>query len=264
MRASVLRCVLFLCSFAACGRSTTTSDTPPATEIEGIRACAPLDKVGAGASTGSVSLSGHVYDSSGRPIVGAEVRLRGDAEAVRYTSFVGAYEFRLSPGSYDLETAGDCALDPPVVTGRSFDADATQDFVAADSGCVNVEATNGGQLLALQGMCMTIVSIQEETSHDAAIERLEAIVKEQPATPACTVAIDGHSAVERVAMISTPGPLDGAPVKTIAVTTGIAIDATVVRFESSLAETASLEQVNFVLAAGRNFTGDQLLELHAN
>lgn len=263
MRASVLLYVCFTCSLTGCGGTSSVAHVPPANEVEGVPACAPLDRVGAGAGSGSVTLSGHVRDSSGRPIVGAEVRLGGSEQAVRYTSFVGAYAFDVKPGSYGIETGGGCALEPPVVSEQSLEADSTQDFVATDAGCVSVEATNGGQILALQGLCRTIVSIQEEPSHDKAVQQLKSIADEQPETPVCTVAVGADSAVERVAMISGEGPLGGAPINNIAVTTAIAVDATVVRFESSLAATASPEQINLVLAAGRNFTRGDLRELHA-
>jgi len=263
MRAGVIGCASLLCSLAACGGTSSKAPNPSGSEVPGLPACKPLARVGVGGTTGNLLLSGHVRDSSGRPIVDAEVRLGGRENAVRYTNFFGAYTFSLNPASYDIRAGGGCALEPAVVNEQSLEADTIQNFVAAGAGCIGVEASNGGRFLVLEGLSRTIVSIREAASHDAAVQELDAIANELPDTEACTVSVDGQAAIERVAMISGEGPLGGPPVTTVAVTTGIAFDTTVVRFESSLAATATTEQIDVVLAAGRNFSREDLRELNA-
>jgi hypothetical protein len=65
-----------------------------------------------GATSGSLTISGTVADSSGNPVPGARIVLSGTAQAVRTTGASGAYSFSVDAGSYVVTPAGSCTYTP--------------------------------------------------------------------------------------------------------------------------------------------------------
>src|SRR5438046_3071968 len=95
---------------------------------------------GAGATTGALTISGHLRDPAGNAIVGGRIELDGDAFAVRRSDFTGGFAFHVDPGSYRLAVSGECSFaSPSSILGR-VTASTTADFDAAGRGCMAAAA----------------------------------------------------------------------------------------------------------------------------
>jgi hypothetical protein len=269
----------------ACGRpggATTqqgacdlsAADLPPASPTP-----LPVANVSVGATSGPITIRGHLRDASATPVVGGRIDLGGDAAAVRFSDFTGGFAFHVDPGSYTLDTGGGCsASDAPFALG-GVASDVVHDFQAASTGCVTSAARSAdptGTVLALSqaggSVGVTYVDIEDRcpggsSCSDLTIARLEQIVSEQP-TPVAWLCIAGYPAIERQVELSSSPPLcgngcgggQGSPY--LALTTAIAVDGSVVRFESQLPGTPGADAVALVVGAGRAFTPEEIPELH--
>ena len=101
----------------------------------------------------------------------------------------------------------------------------------------------------------------------ASIARLQGLEGES-AAPSSWLTIDCNPAVESVALLTSPGPLCPAPCSgtgsttSLIITTAIAVGDTVVRLESQLPPSAPQSTTDAFLAAGRNFTPEEIPDLH--
>lgn len=221
-------------------------------------------KINSGAMDGAFTLSGHVTDGVGNPIVGQKIRLNGSLQAVRFTDISGGYAFHLNSGSYSINNWGSaCSLAPQNANLNNLNADTVQDFVGSGSGCAgNVgEVTNQtatGQVVkvpdGIGGSNRTIVSVKVEGSEVGALERLDLIAGEQPGAE--DIQISAYPAIQRIARVrGTKIVMEvGFPVpEVIVVTVAVAVGESVIRFETHMSETATDEEIGKVLALGRNF-----------
>jgi hypothetical protein len=236
--------------------------------------CLPIASDAVGAASGRFDISGHAVDANGAPVVGARITLRGSASAQRSTDLTGGYHFRVDAGSFQLAASESCAL---VASSSSnvavTNASATRDFAAATTdGCVVALVTSkapGGARFNVMAagvvLGSTAVVVTEQPDASAAVARLADIASEVN-TPSCSVTIAGSPAIERQALVKTSGPGasgaggDGSS-ESLAITTAIAVGATVVRFESQTAPDAAQAVVDRFLGIGRAFTPDELSDL---
>jgi hypothetical protein len=241
---------------------------------------APLtvSNVDVGATGGPITISGHLTDSSGNPIVGGRVDLAGDATAVRFTNFTGGFAFHVDSGAYTLSAGGDCSFAFTPVSIGNVAADVTHDFQAMGEGCTSVvpgSANPHGIMLPMArnggSVGTSIANIEDRCPGtapccDLTIARLQQIESEQPSAPAAWLTIAGYPAIEREVELTADPPLcegcGGSPTPYLAVTTAIALQEQIVRFESQLPEPAAASDVALLLAAGRAFTPAELPELH--
>jgi len=254
----------------ACGGTVHTDGTD-----SGHMKCPDIPRVNAGATTGALVIRGHITDSSGAAVVGGRIELSGGASAVRYSDFTGGYTFHVKPGSYALKASGDCTLTPSSTPIENLATDQTYDFAAAGGGCVtsaraSVTATGSVLILSQSGaeIATPIASVLVDPSAAAALSDLQAAAGVGPS--ACSLLIDGNPAVEGQQTDTIPGPLDGPDITQLSLTTAIAVGSTIVRFKTALGEGSGTQitvppsdTIDRILAAGRNFTAEQLPELHS-
>ena len=229
--------------------------------------CPSLPTDPRGALTGPLSLAGHVADQNGAAVVGELVTLSGDAPASRSTDFAGGYLFHPSTSAYSLTLPNDdCSFSPNPASGTISPASgaAMQNVTATRNDCataISSNASSSGSLLTIrQGTLLlgtTKINIAAVTDANAAGGALNDIAAEITA-PACSLAIAGKPAIERRAKISPPAAASGGGSSSdstpyLAVTTAIALDTQVVRFESQLDANAPANVVNRFVAAGRAF-----------
>jgi hypothetical protein len=266
-----------LCALAISGLATLAcgGNAHSSASSGSYPSCPALPRVNAGATTGALTLRGHITDASGAAVVGGRIDLSGDASAVRYSDFTGGFTFHASAGSYTLKASGDCTLTPNSVSVNSLTADAVYDFSAANDGCVtsteaSATATGSVRVLSQGGaeIAAPAVSVMVYASPAAAGARLQDIAAED-ASPPCSLQVDGNPAIEIQTTDTVPGPLNGPDITQLDLTTAIAVGNIVARFGTALGEgTGPLtapptDTVNRVLALGRDFTVEELPELHS-
>jgi hypothetical protein len=250
------------CSFIPDVVNLNSMTTSRVVDFAGAGAnCGGTAKVNGGATTGPYTIRGRVLDTSGKPVVGARIQMGGATQAVRFTDFTGGYLFRVGPGSYNLWTPADCTLSPANVAFNNVNGNRTQNFTATTAGCMvatqaNIVATGRTMRLTKPGVppAMTLANVSNEVAVAGAQARLAQIMAEQPGGQAVTIA--GKPAMQRSVLVrGTKIELqEGFDVpRVISITTAIAIDHRVVRFESRFSEAATAEQQALFRAAGRNF-----------
>ncbi len=237
--------------------------------------CGGEPMVNMGATSGPLTIIGHIKDASGQPILGARVDLTQHERAIRFTDMTGSYTFHVKPGSYSLRASGTCSFTPAKADLDNVKANVVQDFTAGP-GCVTVTATQSnlnptGSVITVSmgGVALgtTYVRIEQRSSASDALARLNEIAAEQPA-PTRSLTIAGYPAIERQVLVTLPGPDPdiagnvGPAGPFLALTTAIAVGNTVVRFESQLSATADAATIVLFFQAGRNFTPDALPGLH--
>jgi hypothetical protein len=243
--------------------------------------CGGTPTVNSGATSGSLTITGHLRDPSGNPIVGAEVTLGGSAQALRFSDLTGAYSFSVDAGSYSMNATASCPLSPANVNLNNVHASVVQDFVGASNGCVVASVssmTSTGSVLLVsqngQSLGTTYAHVEARASAADALARLQQIVAEQGA-PVTSLTIAGFPALERTVVVPIRGGVDPDFFGTIQgplvvalsqpptnVTTAIAMGSTVVRFESQLPNNASASAIQLFLNAGRDFSPLTLTGLH--
>ena len=238
------------------------------------RTCGGAPTVNMGAMSGPLTVSGHVKDAGGLPVLGARVDLGEHHRAVRFTDVTGSYTFHVKPGDFELAISGTCIFTPRRVEKDDLKASIVRDFLAG-LGCMTSVPSNltstGSAFVIRQGTNVigtTYVHLEDLASPAAALSRLNQIAAEQP-TPSISLTIAGFSAIERQTSINLPG-LDpdiagSAGHQTgpfFALTTAIADDHTVVRFESQLPKESSAATIAQFFQLARNFTPDALNSLH--
>lgn len=207
------------------------------------KSCGGQPTVNSGATSGPLTISGHLRDGSGLAIVGGRIDLHGDARAIRFTDFTGGYTFHVNPGRYTLQASGDCPFTPSSVN-EAVQANVVQDFTAG-TGCVTASQSNvigtgsvfrvrqGGNLLG-----RTYVDIEQRSGPSDALAELAEIVAERTA-PSQSLTIAGNRAIQRQEVVTPAPPVpkgSGGPssISFIAITTAIAVGDTVAGFESDL------------------------------
>jgi hypothetical protein len=241
--------------------------------------CGGQRTVGFGATSGSLTITGHVRDASGHPVIGGEVTLGGDVQAARFTDFTGAYTFLVDPGSYSLAASGACSIAPANVSLHHVTANTVQDFAATSSTCVfavQSEVTSTGSILTVQqnGQVLgaTYAHIETYASAADALTRLQQIGSEL-STPSTSLTIAGYPAIERQAVIVRPSidpdlvqlasgftaPLGPPPIN---LTSAIAAGTTVLRFETQLPSNATAAAILAVFVPARNFDPSTLSGVH--
>jgi hypothetical protein len=238
--------------------------------------CGGQPTVNMGATTGPLTISGHIRDASGQAIVGARVDLRpdfgDDTRGIRFTDLTGGYSFHAKKGDYKLRTSGACSFAPGRVDKDDVKANVMQDFTAGP-GCVTASKSNvtatGSVLTVSQGgvvLGVTYVNLEQHSTPGDALARLSEIAAEQPA-PSRPLTIAGNPAIERQALITLPGPEIAGKSRPefgpfLALTTAIAVGPTVVRFESQLSGQADPATIARFLQVARNFTPEAMPDLH--
>lgn len=252
----------------ACAPFDAPGDSPPPRALGGVNS---------GLFEGALSIGGHVRDPSGQLVIGARIDLGGDAQGLRYSDFTGGYHFRVDPGSYALRASGSCLPTTVVPLGR-VTADATKDFVATGPGCMTgtvsnvistgevIEISQGGNVVGSTG-----VNLEERClpgpgcGLDVSVARLQQLPIEEP-LPFSWLTIACRPAREGAGPVTSQGPLcpacGPATVTSLDLTTAIAVDNTVVFFYSQMAADAPQARVDAFLAAGRNFTPEEMPDLH--
>jgi hypothetical protein len=237
--------------------------------------CGGEPTVNMGATSGPLTISGHVKDASGQPILGARVDLSEHPRGIRFSDFAGSYSFHVKPGDHDLRISGTCSFTPAKVHKDDLKGNAVQDFTAGP-GCVTVTAAQsnpsptGSVITVSKGgtvLGTTYVNIEQRSSTSDALAGLNEIAAEQPA-PTRTLTIAGFPAIERRTLVVLPGPGpeiagnagDAGPF--LALTTAIAVGNSVVRFESQLSAAADAATIALFFQSARNFTPDELPSLH--
>ena len=239
--------------------------------------CGGAASVNTGATTGALTISGHVRDSSGRPVVGAQLNLDGATRAIRFSDFTGGFTFHVDRGSFTLvaTTSTGCPLTPAGIVGfNNITTNKTQDFVGSGAACttsspIEVTATGQKMLLRTAGDVVGEVTARLETFADqaTAVARLQAIAGQPPTGASRSVTIAGLPAVERQVSLQIAGGLDpdeGLPAaeRFTFLTTSIAFNGTVVRFERHDPGTIAPVTANAFFAAARNFSPEELAGLH--
>jgi hypothetical protein len=236
------------------------------------KACGGEPTVNIGAFSGPVTISGHVRDASGQPIMGARIDLDDDTRAIRFTDLTGAYDFHVRPHDYKLRASAACTITPREVHKDDVRVNIVQDF-AAGSGCVTASKSHvtatGSVITVEQGGIVlgnTYVRLEQHPTPANAMARLSEIAAEQPAL-STSLTIAGNPAIERQAQIKLPGPEiagggDSDDTPFLALTTAIAAGGTVVRFESQLSGQADAATIARFVQVGRNFTPASLPDLH--
>ena len=240
--------------------------------------CGGPPTVNMGATSGPLTISGHIRDASGQAIVGARVDLRpdfgDDTRGIRFTDLTGGYSFRAKKGDYKLRASGACSFAPERVDKDDVKASVVQDFTAGP-GCVTASKSNTtatGSVLTVRqaGVVLgtTYVHLEQRSVPGDALARLAEIAAEQPAS-SLSLTIAGNPAIERQALVKLPGPeLDIAGYSGpefgpfLALTTAIAVGGTVVRFESQLSGNADPATIALFLQVARNFTPAAMPDLH--
>lgn len=271
----VIECAItaaVMVSVAAAMLSCGTACTSRAST--GAGPCVRLPTAAVGASSGATEIGGHLRDGSGTAVVGAQVALAGALQASRITDITGGYRFHVSPGAYTVSATGECSFASASVVASASGVPVVVDFTTAITGGCSVAtraslAPTASQFtLVRDGVALgqTAVSLSAQPDAASAVARLRDIAAEL-AVPTCSLTIAGNPAIERIAAVGAPGVVtppagsDPGAAEWLAVTTAIAVDAAVVRFEGRLAADASAETINRFLSAGRAFTADEQAEL---
>jgi hypothetical protein len=243
------------------------------------RACGGPFTVNAGAMTGPLTISGHVRDSSGQPVLGARIELGEHHRAVRFSSLTGGYVFHVRPGDHELRISGSCTFTPVHVKKDDMKADIVQDFVAGP-GCVTTTATQsnvnatGSVITVRNGATLlgtTYVHIEERGTPSDAQAGLTEIAAEQSA-PAKPLTIAGFPAIERQVLLTLPGPGQEPEIQGnvpqngpfLALTTAIAAANTLVRFESQLPGKGDPQTIALFQQAARDFDPSAISSLHGS
>ena len=242
------------------------------------KGCGGSPTVNKGATSGPLTISGHIRDASGQAIVGARVDLRpdfgDDVRGIRFTDLTGGYSFRAKKGDYKLRASGACSFAPGRVDKDDVKANVVQDFTAGP-GCVTASQSNvtatGSVLTVKEGgvvLGITYVHLEQRSAASDALARLSEIAAEQPA-PSTSLTIAGNPAIERRALVTLPGPDPDVAGGTnpelgpfLALTTAIAVGGTVVRFETQLSGKADPATIDRFLQVARNFTPAAIPDLH--
>ena len=252
------------------------------------KGCGGSPTVNMGATSGPLTISGHIRDASGQAIVGARVDLRSDTSGywapsieidddtrgIRFTDLTGGYSFRATKGDYSIRASGACTFTPARVYKDDAKVDLVQDFTGGP-GCVtasqsNVTATGSVLTVKEAGVVLgiTYVHLEQHSSASDALARLSEIAAEQPA-PSTSLTIAGNPAIERRALITLPGTDSDFERGTnpelgpfLALTTAIAVGSTVVRFETQLSGKADPATIDRFLQVARNFTPAAIPDLH--
>ena len=103
--------------------------------------CGGQPTVNAGATSGPLTVSGHVRDAAGHPVVGARIDLDNHTQAIRFTGISGAYTFHVKSDKYKVRVSGPCTFTPGDTIKEHVKANLVQDFVAG-SGCATTVPTN--------------------------------------------------------------------------------------------------------------------------
>jgi hypothetical protein len=236
--------------------------------------CGGTATVNTGATTGALTISGHVRDASGTPIVGAQINLNGTTSAIRFSDFTGGYTFHVGAGSYALAVTGACALTPANASFNNMTASQTQNFTRASGTCVTSAASSvvaSGELLTLQQAGSTtgqiFVNIVPEIDQAHAVTRLQTIGGEQPNSPSRSVTIAGLPAIERQVLVPVFGSEhDAGPLSQpfTLLGTSIASAGSVVRFTRLVPGTASQAVATSFFTMARNFTPEETAALHGS
>jgi hypothetical protein len=236
----------------------------------GNSGCPEVPNVNRGATSGTLTIRGHLKDANGAAVVGSRVELVGGGGAIRFSDVTGGFTFRVPPGTYSLHPSSTCKIRPSAIDTGALVANASYDFTVEDAGCVTSVASNvigAGSVhtVTQRGLTlgMTFVTIEEKASAGEATARLQEIVREQQAAH-CDLTIDGNAAVERQIVLMQPGPQGGPGTSITSLTTAIAVGTTVVRFESRLPADAVSDVVHEFVAFARNFTIEELPDLHSS
>jgi hypothetical protein len=194
-------CLAVACSLAAfsCGQA---SDTTSTVAID-APTCQSIPRVNSGALTGSLTLRGHVLDSSGAAIVGARLDLTRDGTATRFSDLTGGYVFHVNPGSYSLAASGDCPISPSSMGTGAITAAVTFDFTATGVDCVTSvvsSQTTTGSVHSLsqsgsQFGSAVLVSLETNSADPAA--SLKSVSMD--GLPTCSLLVAGEQAVEQKA-----------------------------------------------------------------
>jgi hypothetical protein len=231
--------------------------------------CGGQATVNQGATSGSLTISGHLRDASGRAIVGGRVDLHGCTRAIRFTDVTGGYNFHVNPGEYELRVSGACNFTPSDARKDVY-MNVVQDFTAGD-GCTTASQSNAiatGSVFTLREgdtvLGITYVSIEQRSGPADALARLREIAMEQ-ASRSLTIA--GFPAIERQTLVTrAPPALEGrveVPNTAVtALTAAIAVGSTVVRYETQLPSDVTSAIVSRFFQLNRNFTPEALPELH--
>jgi hypothetical protein len=239
--------------------------------------CGGAATVNTGATTGALTISGHVRDASGKPIVGGRITLGGAAQALRFSDFTGGYTFHVAPGTYTLAASGDCALTPANVNLSNLTASRVQDFASSAAGCVTAAASStvaSGELLTVtqRGALLFTAGAQVTTYANAAqaLAALQAIGQELGGSGVRSLTIAGFPAIERQTLVPLlpefddggAGGGDGDAVLATAVTTAVAMNNVVVRFGALMPDGVTAATIARFFSTGRNFTPEEAPALH--
>ncbi len=175
--------------------------------------CGGAPTVNEGATTGSLTISGHIQDSAGNAIVGAELTMGGTAQALRFSDLTGSYSFQVPAGQYTLQPVGACALTPKLAV-LNVASNVTQNFVVAGANCPSAvsaatvnksptgsvfDITQGGTVVGT-----TFAHVEQQSSSADAVARLQEIGAELPTIPVQSFTIGGDQVIERQAVRSAP------------------------------------------------------------
>jgi hypothetical protein len=220
---------------------------------------------GAGATSGSLTIGGHLRDAAGNAIVGARVALSGDASATRLSNFTGGFVFHVDPGSYGLAVSGDCSFASPSSRLGAITASTIADLDATTAGCM----TSASSSVSVNGEVLTIdtpagTTLASVGKYEAG-KYLDTVATESPGAAVRRVIIAGSPAVEYTTLITRPGPqIDPRPITSRFVVTAIAAgDDDAVYFGTQLPPDATRETMDRFFEAGRSFTREEIPELHA-
>ncbi len=270
---AALTCAYALLSLGAVGCSGKNGGTSNASAAGG--GGAPMVSEGGGAGQGGVAGSKSASGAAAGPtplgcqaVLGEAVDVTNLPSCEALADLTGGYGFRVDAGAYTLDVTAVCGFETSSVQLAPLDSDTSQDFVAVDAGCLVarlVNATATGVLFSLQQDGVQLASssalTEERGTADDALARLQQIAEEKPIA-VCELSIDGGPAIERRAVVVSQGPLDSEDeVSQVNLTTAVAVETQVVRFESILPPAATCDTVERVLAAARAFTAAQLPEL---
>jgi len=219
---------------------------------------------GVGATSGALTISGHLRDASGNAIVGARVRLSGDAIAIRSSNFTGGFVFHVDPGPYGLSVSGDCSFSSPLSSLGRLTESATVDFDATSAGCMTSTpfdvTPNGEMLMVGPPDGYTGASVFQ---YDAGTY-LDLVASEIPGASVRRVLIAGDPAVEYTTLLTKPGPqVDPRPVTVRTLVTAIVSGGSdVTRFDTQLPPDATADAIQRYVDAARSFTREETAELH--
>lgn len=247
------------CQAGACVGGPPATCTPLAPCLD-AGACDPAD-------SGPLTISGHVRDANNQPVVGVQLSLTGGTQALRFSDIAGGYAFHVYPGTYSLAVWGACSLAPQNLSINNLTANLVQDFAAGNGACITstISHVNPQGAIFTISRCgsdlgITIAHIETLSSNAAALTRLEDIGYEisEPTRP---TTIAGLPAIERQALLTISSEHAG-DFQLLLLSTAIAIDNNVVRFESQIAPDASTDTINTFFNIARYFTPDTIPGLH--